>query len=249
MVFDARLQINHLMKQLSFILVTFLFIILLQSCSRIFSSAGNEASLTDSTFSNRTVVGVSNTPGTPGLINSYSPSAPAITATPNTTGPTPAARDMADYKESAQSLKQRINENEIKKFIRLMANNRLMETQLSLLIAAKTGNSKLSAYAGSIVKDQNLMGEGLKQVAAAKKIMIPDLNISGTDDMTAKITDLNESTADKADKLYIRMMAKEHKNAIEILRQGVSFEDAAVQNFSRQFLPVITAHKKTLESL
>jgi predicted outer membrane protein len=236
------------MRKISFILTTSVAIATSYSCSRVFSSAGNEASLRDSTFTNRSIVGNANTPGTP-RINDYREMRPPITATPNTTGPTPAASDMADYQGPTATANNRANPNEIKRFVQLMAYNRLAEVQLSLLASSKSKNPKLAAYAEELVKDQNNIAADLKLLAAVKKTGIADINEVADEKLSNSITGLDDTAADKFDQTYIKLLSKEHRNAVQILKQGTDFKDDAIQQFSKKYLPVMQLHKNRLESL
>lgn len=237
------------MRKLSFLILLFFIALATQSCSTVFSSAGNNNVIKDSTtFTNRSIVGTSNTPGSPRIVD-YQELKLGTGATPNTTGPSLSPQELAAYENPEINKINGVSVVDMKRLIQLVTYNRLTEMQISAMMSSKTKNTAISNYALNLIKEQNGMGDELKAIAAAKRLSIEDLTSKESNDLTEKIDKLNKSSAEELNQVYIKLVRKEHKNAIEILSQGAKFKDNAISVFSTKYLSVFRAQLKKLESL
>lgn len=203
----------------------------------------------DSTaFTNRSIVGTSNTPGSPRIVD-YQELKLGTGATPNTTGPSLTPQELAAYENPQLNKSNGVSVVDMKRLVQLVTYNRLTEIQISAMMSSKTKSTAISTYAVNVIKEQNSIGEELKAIAAGKRLFIEDLTSRESDDLTEKIDKLNKASAAEIDKVYIKLIRKEHRNAIEILAQGAKFKDTAISGFSTKYLSVFKAELKKLESL
>lgn len=236
------------MKNFSFLIVLLAVGMLMESCSTMFSSAGNGNVMNDSTFTHRSIVGTSNTPGSTRIID-YQELKLGTGATPNTSGPSMSAQELAAYEKSDVNKINGVSIVDMKRFIQLATFNRLTEIQLSSIVSSKTKNKEISNYALKLIKDQNSIAEELNSIILSRKLAVEDLTGKADDDLSRKIDQLNQASAEQSDEMYIKLVKKEHRSAIQILEQGAKFKDTQISNFSSKYLPLFRAQLKSLESL
>jgi putative membrane protein len=229
------------MKRFTYLFMLVVVISAMYSCSSMFSTAGRRSDENDSTntFGNRSIVGTSNTPGTPRTGDYGGPTLP-IRATANTTGPSPAPGDTAT--NSALSF-------ETQRFIRLVSFSRMTEVQISKIALSRSKNSNVREYASRLVAHQNRISEDIRSVSTSKDMAVFDLDQSASDELTAKMDKLNKAPEEQFDEIYIKMITKEQRDAVKIFDQGTEFKDPAIREFSKRNLPALKTQLKDLESL
>jgi len=229
------------MKSFGFIILLVALSALVQSCSSMFSTAGGNTAGNDSIsrFTTPTIVGTSNTPGTPRSGYLGEPP-PGIRSTANSTGPSPSPNDTKT--NSALAF-------ETQKFIRLASVSKITETQLAQLGSSRSKNSRIKEYASRILLQQNRVGEDLKSLSISKDMAVVDLDQSASDELTGKLDKLNNAPDTQFDELFKKMILKEHRDAIRIFDGGSKFRDPAIASFSKKYLPLLKTQLQELESL
>jgi predicted outer membrane protein len=207
----------------------------------MFSTAGRRSDESDSTntFGNSSIVGTSNTPGTPRTGDYGGPTLP-VRATANTTGPSPTPGDTAT--NSALSF-------ETQRFIRLVSFSRMTEVQLSQLASSRAENQNIKEYASRLAASQNKIAEDLRSISTSKDMAVFDLDQSASDELTKKLDKLKNASAEQFDEFYIKTIVKEHRDATKIFDQGTKFKDPVIRDFSERHLPALKKQLKELESL
>lgn len=222
------------MKKLTYIIMLSAVALIIASCAGSRSAAGNGSSSNDSTKlgGDRNIVGSSNTPGT-FRTGTYGQSSLAITATPNTTGPSPSPEDLADY--NARS------------FITEAVQCTIAEVRLSKLAVTRSKNESIKSYAAGIVEDHNNMDNGLQSLASLKKLSLPEL--INADQLNDKINELSNTRDDQFDKQYLKMIIREYQSTVDIFKKGVRSTDPAIKSYAGKYLPVVKIHLKNGGSL
>jgi len=129
-----------------------------------------------------------------------------------------------------------------------IANAGMTEVELSKVAQTKATNPRLKSFADMMVTDHTKANDQLKQMAAAKNIVLPaNLN----DASQKKLDNLNKKDAGKDfDKAYMDDMLDGHKNAVDKLTKGTkNLQDADLKNFATQTLPVVQMHQDSIKAI
>lgn len=226
------------MRKLTYLIMLSAAALIIQSCAGSRSAAGNGSSSNDSTRlgGDRNIVGSSNTPGT-FRTGTYGQTSLAITATPNTTGPSPSPEELADDNGAFNA----------RSFIIETVQRTMAEVRLSKLAVLRSKNESIKSYAAGIVEDHNNIDSGLQSLALSKKLSLPEL--INADQLGDKINGLSNTRDDKFDKQYLKMIIREHQNAADIFKKGATSIDPAVKSYAGKYLPVVKIHLKNADSL
>ena len=129
-----------------------------------------------------------------------------------------------------------------------IANAGMTEVELSKVAQTKATNPRLKSFADMMVTDHTKANDQLKQLAAAKNIVLP-ANLS--DASQKKLDNLNKKDAGKDfDKAYMDDMLDGHKNAVDKLTKGTkNLQDADLKNFATQVLPTVQMHQDSIKAI
>jgi putative membrane protein len=226
------------MRKLTYIIMLSAAALIVQSCAGSRSAAGNGSSSNDDTRlgGDGNIVGSSNTPGT-FRTGSYGQSSLAITATPNTTGPSLSPEELADNNGAPGA----------RSFIIEVVQCTMSEVRLSKLAISRSKNESIKNYAAGIAEDRNGIDNGLQSLALSKKISLTEL--INADQLNHKIDELNNTRDDQFDKQYLKMIIREHQNAVDIFKKGTRSIDPAIRSYAGKYLPVVKIHLKNAGSL
>jgi putative membrane protein len=125
-------------------------------------------------------------------------------------------------------------------FAELAAMDGLAEVQLAELARGKSENADVKDFAASMVDDHGKANEDLAGLAKAARIRLPDA--PGAEHRAA-YTQLKGLDGGKFDLAYMRNQLQEHQKAATLLEWEInSGQDAALQRFASQTLPVVLRH-------
>jgi len=133
------------------------------------------------------------------------------------------------------------------KFVVDAANGGMTEVDLSKLAQQKATNAKARGFADMMVKDHSNANEGLKALAKAKNVTLPD---SINADSKKMWDDLNAKTGKEFDKAYVNTMVSEHKKAVSLFENASKdLKDADLKAFVDKTLPVLKGHLDKITAL
>jgi putative membrane protein len=133
------------------------------------------------------------------------------------------------------------------KFAVEAANGGLAEVELGKLAQSKASNAQVKAFGAMMVMDHSKANTELKQIAASKKITLPDS--IGADEKKIK-TELSGKSGAEFDKAYVSDMVDDHKKdikAFEDARKQVKYPE--MQAFIDKTLPVLHKHLDAIQKI
>lgn len=221
------------------IVVLFFVALIVQGCAGLQSGSKNATQKPDSTsIDGRSVVGVSNTPGTPSLVSSvFVNTIPEVTA--NTTGPSPDPSEMASFEDSPE-----------RKFITDADLSHIAAKRLSEIALSHAKDTTIRNFASRILKEHSGANAALQALAAAKRIGRGAISAgSGSKDLDKKISKLTSANEKNFDQQYVRMMIRDYQKTVGLYEQASRSTDPAVKAYALKYLPSIKAHLNTAVSL
>ena len=127
------------------------------------------------------------------------------------------------------------------------ANGGMTEVELGKLAQQKATSDRVKNFGAMMVSDHGKAGDKLKQIAAAKSIVLPD---KLSDKSQKDLDGLNKKTGNDFDKAYIKMMIDDHKKDVDKFKKGSKdLKDADLKNFASETLPVIQMHLDSINAI
>lgn len=115
----------------------------------------------------------------------------------------------------------------------------LVEVESSKKIIQLTTDTAVKRLAEMIVKDHDSANVALKALAESKGYIVPKaLPEKKSIDIQKMETFKNEGR----DEYYVRLMLKEHQNAIDLFAGATRSKDKEISNFALKVLPTLKAH-------
>jgi putative membrane protein len=133
------------------------------------------------------------------------------------------------------------------KFAVEAANGGMSEVMLGNLAKQKATNPQVKDFGDMMVMDHTKANDEMKQIAAAKKITLPDSVASEEKKLMA---DLSEKKGADFDKAYVNAMVDDHKadiKAFEEARKKVTYPE--LQAFIDKTLPVLHKHLDAIQKI
>ncbi|MGK4568480.1 DUF4142 domain-containing protein [Flavobacterium sp. 3HN19-14] len=131
------------------------------------------------------------------------------------------------------------NDKAVEKFLREMADARMMDTQEGQLAAERGTTKAIRDYGAYMVKDEAILMMELNKVAAAKNITLPK---AISNEKSKALDKLKEKTGTDFDKKFIKMITIDHKRDVRKFTKAAEFDDAEVSAFATKYLPTIQMH-------
>jgi len=246
MVFDVDWKI-YIMNKFSCVVMSASVALMAQACSSLSSTTGSNPTGNDTIATYMTsIVGSSNTPGTPRTGN-YSQESLAISATANTSGPSPTPSQLAEFNSGDKSKKSGAYYSQ--RFIQLVSFAKITELKLSQLAVTKSKNTAVKNAAAKLQDNYNAIGADLNTLASSKRVGVPGLNQSFSDDLNENMAKLEAATDEKFDETFLKIIVKEQKGTVGIFDEGVKSDDPAIKAYSGKYLPLLKAQLKELTEL
>lgn len=235
------------MNKFSGVVMLAVVALMAQSCGSLSSTTGSNATGSDTIATYMTsIVGRSNTPGTP-MTGNYSQESLAIKSTANTSGPSPTAAEIADFNNAGKSKKSGTYFSQ--RFIQLVAFSRITELKLSQLAASKTQNTGIKNAALKLQENYETIGAELNTLASSKGLIVPPLNQSFSDDLNEKMAKLESASAEKLNETFLKIIIKELKDTVGIFDEGVKSDDPAIKSYAGKYLPLLKTQLQELSGL
>jgi putative membrane protein len=125
-------------------------------------------------------------------------------------------------------------------FAELAAMSGLAEVQLAELASAKTQNGDVKDFAALMIDDHGKANRELTRLAKAARTRLPDAPSPEHKAAYAQLKGLDGGAFDLA---YMRNQLQEHQKAAILLEWEINAgQDAALQRFASQTLPVVLRH-------
>ncbi len=123
-----------------------------------------------------------------------------------------------------------------KSFVKKAAKSGFEEVDISRVVAARTANPQVRAFAQKMVDDHSSANEALATLATSKGVDLP-----------AKDTDDASKWSDKSgkdlDEDYMDKMVSDHKDAVALFqKEADKGDDADIKAFARDTLPKLQHH-------
>lgn len=152
---------------------------------------------------------------------------------------------IADSSNVIKSGKGLFNQAEAD-FLVKIADARMMDAKEGALAVKRGTSSKIKDYGRLMVKEQALLLEEIKKIAASMSISLP-ANISA--DKKDGYKDLAAKDGNDFDNKFLKMMRIDHERDIRDFTKATAFADGKVKDFAIAKLPVIQSHLDKLNVL
>lgn len=137
-------------------------------------------------------------------------------------------------------------EEDVADFLVKSADVRMMDAQEGKLAVEKGTSSAVRDYGQLMVKDQSVLLEKIKKLAAKRNITIP----AGISDKKEKgREDLAEESGRDFDEKFIKMMKIDHERDVRLFKKATECEDKGVRAFAVEYLPMIQSHLEKIEAI
>jgi len=152
--------------------------------------------------------------------------------------------DFAVLSDDAQTKSD--TDKSLEKFIREMAEARLMDLEEGKVAQQRSTTKDLKSYGRLMVHDQTEMLREIKKLAALKNIKVPD---ALGPDKAEGLRELKEVHGESFDKKFIKMMTIDHKRDVKKFERATRSADADVQVFATKYLPYVQSHLDKIKAL
>lgn len=124
-------------------------------------------------------------------------------------------------------------------FLERAAYANMIQIESSNRLGSKTTNNELKTYAEMLINDHKSLNTQLTQLAQSKGYELPSLLPDSKMQLIHKMDELKDEGRNE---YYVRLMIKEHQNAIDAFTLGSRSEDKEINNFATSSLPKLKQH-------
>jgi putative membrane protein len=132
------------------------------------------------------------------------------------------------------------------KFLREMADARMMDAAEGKLAAERGTTQEIRDYGKWMVKDQGVLIDELQKVAAKLKISLPK-DISP--EKFKALQDLKQKQGKDFDSKFLKMIKIDHKRDVKEFTTAMESDNGSVGAFARKYLPTIQSHLDGVEKI
>ena len=132
------------------------------------------------------------------------------------------------------------------KFLREMADARMMDAAEGKLAAERGTTKEIRDYGNLMVKDQAMLLAEIKKVAAAKSVKLP---ASISEEKSKALKNLAEKQGKDFDRKFLNMIKIDHKRDVKEFKEAIDSDNARVVIFAKKFLPTIQSHLEGVEKI
>jgi putative membrane protein len=137
-------------------------------------------------------------------------------------------------------------DEEVADFLVKSADARMMDKLEGGLASKKGTTAAVRQYGMLMVKDQTVLLDKLKVLAAERKISLPG-GISNKKETGRQ--DLSGKTGEDFDKLFIKMMRIDHERDVKMFTEATGSDDKGIRLFASRYLPMIQLHLDKINAL
>ena len=125
------------------------------------------------------------------------------------------------------------------RFLVEMADARLLGAAQGRVAADRASSPEVRAYAAKMVREQAVLLEEIRALAAAQAAVLPD---RVSDAKSARLEQLRECKGRKLDEAFLSMICTDRARDVEAFRQASELHHLPVRNHARERLPLIEDH-------
>jgi putative membrane protein len=134
-----------------------------------------------------------------------------------------------------------------KDFMTGSARTNLLEIELSRLPATQSMNVDVQAFGQKMVTEHQRLNEQLTELAAKKKVKLPD---KLTEQQQKMVDDMMKLSGEPFDRRYMAHMVSDHEKAVESFKTAsTDAQDAEVKSFAAGALAKLEEHLKEAREL
>lgn len=134
-----------------------------------------------------------------------------------------------------------------REFFTKAAQGGLFEVKTAQMVAGKTQNAEVKAFAQRMITDHSKANDELKALAAKKGVNLP-LDVS--DDQREDYDELAKLTGAELDKKYVSAMVDDHDEDVEeFSEQAKDADDADLKAFVAKTLPTLQSHQTQIKEI
>jgi putative membrane protein len=137
-------------------------------------------------------------------------------------------------------------DEEVEDFLIKSADIRMMNAQGGLLASEKGTTSAIRLYGQQMMKDQSMLLEKLKRLAAARNINLPQ---EMSQRKVEHHQDMLEENGRDFDEKFIKIMTTDIERDIKLFRKACVSKDEEVSAFAQHYLPLIQSHLKKINEI
>jgi putative membrane protein len=170
--------------------------------------------------------------------------ASTLTGAAQTSSPKPApkAYPPAEQTKPTQSAEPKTAMNTDHHFVMETAQGGMAEVELGQLAADKASNAKVKEFGQRMVTDHTKADEGLKSLAASKKITLPTALSAKQKATKDRLSKLSGGAFDRA---YITEMVRYHQmSAAAFQKEATTGQDAEIKAWAAKTAPTVDEHLK-----
>lgn len=132
------------------------------------------------------------------------------------------------------------------KFLRKIADARMMDWAEGELAAERGTKAEIKAYGERMVKEQDELMNEIKRLAGAENIVLPQ---ALSKEKADALDDLKEKAGKDFDKLFTKMIIKDHKRDLKDFKRAAKSDDPEISAFAKKYLPTIQDHLRDAQAL
>lgn len=122
----------------------------------------------------------------------------------------------------------------------------MAEVAFSNLALSKSQNADVRNFAQMMITDHTKAGNGLKELAAKKKVVLP----TQLGDHQGMLEDLNRLSGADFDKEYVETMVDDHEDTVELFKsEAENSKDAELKAFAAKTLPTLQNHLRMIRDI
>lgn len=134
-----------------------------------------------------------------------------------------------------------------REFFTKAAQGGIYEVKAAQLVASKTQNQEVKAFAQRMITDHTKANDELKALAAKKGVTLPT---DVSDGQREDYDELAKLTGADLDKEYVSMMVADHNDDVdEFSEQATDANDADLKAFAAKTLPTLQSHQAQIKEI
>lgn len=132
------------------------------------------------------------------------------------------------------------------KFLTTAIEARIMDLEEGRAAQLNSETDAVKDYGTLMLRDQKIMLNELKAIAASKHITLPETPDAKQQEALAM---LKQQSGKEFDKKFMKMMIIDHKRDVRKFRKATRSNDVDVKAFAVKYLPVVEAHLDYIQKL
>ena len=157
------------------------------------------------------------------------------------TDPVKKANESNEAKEDNKLVSE-----DVADFLVKSADARMMDAREGKLATQKATSQALRDYGKLMMKDQAMLLEKIKALAAKKHVTLPaDVSNKKAEGRE----DLAEESGKDFDKKFVKMITIDHERDVKMFQKAIEQDDEDVRAFAQKYLPLIQSHLDKINTI